>query len=189
MNPAYQAAVEIQTFFYERGWRFCIIGGVAVQRWGRPRLTQDVDVTLLTGFGSEEQYIREILTHFTPRISDAEAFALRTRVLLVQASNGVGIDIALGGLPFEEQAVARATLFEFAPGASLLTCSAEDFIVLKAFAAREVDWRDIKGVLYRQGTKLDWDWILGHLGFLCELKEEPEILDRLARLRREAEAD
>ena len=31
------------------------MGGVALQRWGEPRLTQDVDLTLLTGFGDEEQ--------------------------------------------------------------------------------------------------------------------------------------
>ncbi len=27
------------------GWRFCFIGGVAQQRWGEPRLTEDVVLT------------------------------------------------------------------------------------------------------------------------------------------------
>jgi hypothetical protein len=40
------AAGEIQAFCQKQGWRFCFIGGVAVQRWGEPRLTQDVDLTL-----------------------------------------------------------------------------------------------------------------------------------------------
>ncbi len=33
------AAGEIQAFCQKQGWRFCFIGGVAVQRWGEPRLT------------------------------------------------------------------------------------------------------------------------------------------------------
>lgn len=36
-----EAAIEIQSFCQRRKWRFCFIGGVAVQRWGEPRLTQD----------------------------------------------------------------------------------------------------------------------------------------------------
>lgn len=43
------AAGELQRFCERQGWRFCLIGGVAVQRWGEPRFTQDVDLTLLTG--------------------------------------------------------------------------------------------------------------------------------------------
>jgi len=53
------AAGEIQQFCQQRDWRFCFIGGVAVQRWGQPRLTQDVDLTLLTGFGGEEKFTDE----------------------------------------------------------------------------------------------------------------------------------
>lgn len=51
------AAQQIQSLCEERGWRFCFIGGVAVQRWGQPRVTQDVDLTLLTGFGGQEAYV------------------------------------------------------------------------------------------------------------------------------------
>ena len=40
-----RAAEEIQAFCQQRGWPFCFIGGVAVQRWAEPRLTQDVDLS------------------------------------------------------------------------------------------------------------------------------------------------
>jgi hypothetical protein len=39
VNPLFAAALEIQQFFNAHGWRFCFIGGLAVQRWGEPRLT------------------------------------------------------------------------------------------------------------------------------------------------------
>ena len=46
MNPIFAAALEVQDFCRSRGFRFCFIGGLALQRWGEPRLTQDVDLTI-----------------------------------------------------------------------------------------------------------------------------------------------
>jgi hypothetical protein len=64
---------------------------------------------LLTGFGGEESFIEAILKSFEPRVQDAATFALQSRVLLLRAPSGVGLDIALGGLEFEKLAIARAT--------------------------------------------------------------------------------
>jgi hypothetical protein len=54
-------------------------------------------------------------------IENAAEFALSRRVLLLRAGSGVGLDIALGGLPFEESAVARSSLFGFPGGVPLRT--------------------------------------------------------------------
>src|SRR5207248_9515555 len=132
------------------------------QRWCEPRETVDVDLTILTGFGGEEPFIRRLLQQYAGRVDDTAEFARMRRVLLLRAPSGVGIDIALGALPFEESAVSRSTLFAF-PGARLRTCSAEDLIVMKAFASRDRDWVDIDGILVRQMEKLDWSYIDEHL--------------------------
>lgn len=184
MIEVYRAAADLQRRCEDRGWRFCLIGGIALQRWGEPRETIDVDVTLLTGFGHEEEFVRELLSWYEARVPEPLAFALANRVLLLQAPSGVGIDVALGGMPFEESAVARATPYEFAPGIFLLTASAEDLIVMKAFAARPKDWVDVEGIVIRQGEAIDWNYIEHHLQPLVTLKEEPEILEHLARIRR-----
>jgi hypothetical protein len=47
------------------------------------------------------------------RIRDAQEFARRNRVVLLQSPAGVPIDIALAALPFEEAMVERSTMFEF----------------------------------------------------------------------------
>jgi len=155
---------------------------VAVQRWGEPRQTVDVDITLLTGFGGEEEYIRSLLTRFRPRRPDAAEFALRNRVLLVENAQEVGMDIALGGLPFEIRTVARASLFDIGGGQYLLTCSAEDLVVHKCFASRDQDWIDVRNVLERQRGKLNLAQIYEELAPLAQLKEQPEILDRLRQI-------
>ena len=126
MNPIFAAALEVQAFCRERSWRFCFIGGLTVQRWGEPRLTQDVDITLLTGFGTEAPYVDALLAGFAGRRPDAREFALRHRVVLVRSRAGIPVDVALGAMPFEERAVARASEFVIQPGVALVTCSAED---------------------------------------------------------------
>jgi hypothetical protein len=69
------------------------------------------------------------------------------------------------------------------PGLSLLTCSAEDLVVFKSFADRPRDWADVETVLVRQQGKLDWTYILEQLRPLSELREAPEIVEHLGRLR------
>ena len=61
------AAARVQVSFLEHGWRFCFIGGVAVQRWGNPRFTRDLDITLLTGFGDEKKFVDVLLEELRPR--------------------------------------------------------------------------------------------------------------------------
>jgi len=155
--------------------------------WGEPRVTRDVDVTLLTGFGTEEHFVKELLSHYQPRISDARAFALQNRVLLLHGPGGIGIDIALGALPFEESAVNRAGKVPITEKISLRLCSPEDLIVFKAFAARDIDWRDIQGVVARQGHQnLDWDYVERQLIPLAEAKEQPELISKLRHIRQSA---
>ena len=164
---------------------FCFIGGIAVQRWADPRATRDLDLSLLCGFGNEEQALDGLLKVLTGRIPDVRPFALLNRVVLLKTDTGVEVDVALAGLPFEEELQRRASPFEFQPGVRLTTCSAEDLIVLKAFADRAKDWGDIESVCLRQ-TSLDWSYIEHQLRPLVEAKEAPEILDHLRRVRAES---
>lgn len=183
MTALIHAAAELQAVCEAHQWRYCFIGGLAVLRWGEPRETVDVDLTVVTGFSDEGRYIDVLISRFAPRRDDAAQFARTSRVLLLRASSGVGLDIALGGLPFEESAVARSSVFEYPPNVRLRTCSAEDLIVFKAFADRPKDWLDVEGLIIRQGTALDWSLIVTELAPLAELKESPEIVGKLERLR------
>jgi hypothetical protein len=172
----------LQGFCAEQKYRCCFIGGIAVQRWGEPRLTVDVDLTLLTGFGNEEGFINALAAKFPTRRPDAVEFALQKRVLLLCASNGVLMDVALAGLPFEERTIKRASPWGISDRANLTTCCAEDLVVHKVFANRDLDWFDVQGVLRRQAPQLDLDLIFRELRPLLELKEAPELEDRLRKM-------
>jgi hypothetical protein len=185
LSPLLEAALEIQSFCESRRWRCCFIGGLVVSRWGEPRTTADADLTLLTGFGGEEVFVDALLAGFGARVSDARALALERRVLLLEASNTVPLDVSLGGLPFEERLIERSSDYAIAPGVVLKTCSAEDLVVLKVFAGRDLDWADVRGVAIRQRGRLDEALILRELAPLLELKGVPEAGARLRALLRD----
>src|SRR5882762_8705319 len=85
---------------------------------------------LAHGIGREEGFVQALLTAgYRERTPGAAKFALRKRGLLLDSPEGVPIDVALAGLPFEELTVERSSLFEFEPGCCLQTCSAEDLVV------------------------------------------------------------
>jgi hypothetical protein len=109
MNGVLDAAVEVDSLLSNAELQYCLIGGIALQRWGQPRTTLDVDVTVMAEFGEEEVAIEQLVEMFKPRITDAADFARKSRVVLLQTLSGVGIDVSLGALPFESRMIARAS--------------------------------------------------------------------------------
>ena len=181
-----KVARRLQEFCTAQSWRFCFIGGLAVQQWSEPRVTDDVDLTLITGFGTEEPFIDALLAldWLEPRNPHARDLAQMRRVLLLQTRTAIGVDIAMAAFPFEIKATERAKEIELIPGISLRLCTAEDLIVFKTFAARPQDWRDVEMTIVRQGdANLDWRYIREQLVPLLELKEQPDLLDQLEALR------
>lgn len=184
MNPLFAAAAEIQQLCVQAEWPFCFIGGLAVLRWGEPRVTRDVDLTIATGFGGEEPVIFATLEHFVSRIDDPVAFARANRVLLLRATNGIPLDVALGGLPFEQRAARRASPYTFTDELELRTCSAEDLVVMKVFAGRDSDWADVAGIVARTRAALDAGLVHEELGPLLQVIGAPERAERLSALLR-----
>ena len=86
--------------------------------------------------------------------------------------------------------IARASAYHLTESAALITCCAEDLVVLKAFAGRDRDWADIEGILRRQAGRLDADMVWRELEPLLALKEDAstDAADKLRRLLRQAGA-
>ena len=178
MTELYTTALEVQRLCESQGWNFCIIGGVAVQRWGQPRLTRHVDLTLLTGLGDEEKFTSAWLRDYQFRPPGSMNMALTNRVLLLVNQRGTPVDVARGGIDFEQRSVQRSSPWKIPEGV-LRTCSAEDLLVHKCFAGREQDWVDVDGILARQKGKLDFDLVRRELKPLLKLQEQPDKMERL----------
>ena len=61
MNKLVAAAQQVQAVLETADLRFCFIGGFAAQRHAEPRVTRDVDLSILTGLGNETHVIDVML--------------------------------------------------------------------------------------------------------------------------------
>jgi Nucleotidyl transferase of unknown function (DUF2204) len=177
MRAQLQALAEVKEFLDRQGIKHMVIGGIANAIWGRPRATTDADFKILTGDFSIGQLTDLIGGNFKYRISDPHSFVHQTYVLPIYSSNGIEVDIILGFLPYEEQAIALSIPVEH-QGVSFSVCSAEDLIIQKAISEREKDWEDINGILKRQGEKLNQEYIRRWLSLFAETLDKPQLLSR-----------
>ena len=100
------ALQRLLTHFDSQG---VIIGGIAASLLGQPRFTADLDAVILLSINDLPNLIEVAAQEgMVGRIADAEAFARKNRVLLLQhQSSGIKIDISLGILPFEAEMIKR----------------------------------------------------------------------------------
>lgn len=159
-----------------------VIGGLAASLLGRPRLTRDVDALVLVDEGHWADFLAAGTEHgFIPRRDDALAFAQETQVLLVRhQKSGIDADIVFGSLPFEKEAVARATWVELGDVRAPLPLP-EDLIVMKAVAHRPKDLADIEAILTAH-PKLNLRRIRRWVREFASALSMPEILNDLETL-------
>lgn len=152
-----------------------IIGGVAVIVRGVPRQTGDVDVAVWAEDLDVERLAAALARHaIVPRIKDAVEFARQNQVLLLRHDpSGTPIEVSLAWLPFEREALARATPEDLG-GGELLVAAPEDLVVYKAVAWRDRDRADIERLLVLHGHRMDLGRVRALVREFAELLGVPE---------------
>jgi hypothetical protein len=136
---------------------------------------------LVHAYGEKSRFIRRVLDHYTSRVDDGFGLGMSYEVLLLRSSSGVDILIGLGWTPSHHLMASRATLFQFAPGVELRTCSAEDLIILNLIASRPLDLLDAEAIAVRNHQSLDWRYLEDQAAYFIG---HPEIGEELTRIRR-----
>jgi hypothetical protein len=146
-----------------------LFGAQAVQVWGIPRLSADVDVTVRLGSLTVQELVSTLQrAGFVLRVSDDDDFVARTRVLpFVHRPSRIPVDVVLAGPGPEDEFLARARPIEVA-GVTVPVISPEDLIVTKILAGRPKDLEDVRGILRSRGSHLD----LGRVREVLALLEE-----------------
>lgn len=157
MSGLEKALRALSAHLEERRLPYMIIGGVANLAWGMPRATFDIDVTVWAPAGSEPALIRALGAAFKALPAEPEKFALETRVLPLEVE-GITVDLILGQLPYEEQAIRRARLIDM-EGIRVRICAPEDLIVHKILSERPKDLSDVRGIVRAQGKALDREYL------------------------------
>lgn len=171
------AVQRLLTRYHERGM---IIGGIAASLLGKPRFTADVDVVLLVSVMDIPQLIAAAAQEgLTPRITDAEGFAKQHRVLLLRHdASGIGVDISLGMLSFEIEAIERSQLHAVGT-LNVRLPTPEDLIILKAVAHRSKDLLDIH-TLIECHPDLDRERIERWVREFADALDMPELWEDIA---------
>jgi Nucleotidyl transferase of unknown function (DUF2204) len=159
--------------------RGLVIGALAVSLLAKPRVTRDLDGLVLV---PEDQWPTLMDSSqkfgFVPRLDDALAFARQSRMLLLRhEATAIDVDVSLGSLAFEEEAVARATPFAVA-GVTVPLPTPEDLIIMKAVAGRPQDLLDIDTLL-AAFAKIDLRRVRHWVRAFADTLETPELNDTL----------
>ena len=127
-----------------------VIGGLAASLLGRPRYTNDIDLVILDLDDRLHEFIKKIKKFgIEPRITDVENFAIKSRMLLMRhIQSGINLDISMGILPFEREAVARRHV-KYAFNLEIVLPAPEDLIIFKSISQRPIDIEDIKAIITR----------------------------------------
>ena len=134
----------------EAGVPYMLIGGQAVLRYGEPRLTQDIDVTV----GLPPTRLDDLLAvvadvAMAPVVEDPAAFVRDTMVLPCRdRATGIRVDLVFSDSPYERHAIERARKM-LVGDVSVNVASAEDLVVHKMVASRPRDLEDVRGVLLK----------------------------------------
>lgn len=182
----FRATIEaVQRLLAKFDNRGVIIGGIAVGFLGRPRLTEDVDAMFLLSTYDIPQFLEVAKTeNIEPRIKNAEEFARKSRVLLLQhAPTETNIDISLGVLPFEEEMVERG-IVQSTNTLSVRLPTPEDLIIMKAIAHRPKDLEDIRTIVDKN-PDLDIPRIKQWVKSFAEVLEMPDLWDDIAGMFKE----
>lgn len=152
-----------------------VIGGVAASLLGQPRMTADIDATVVLEDSEVEAFLREASKHgLTPRLSNPIDFFRRSAMLLLEhVETGIPVDVAQGRLPFEREAAKRASFYKVG-GVAVPLPTPEDLVVMKAVAHRPQDIEDIRGIV-SVNPKLDVSHIRAQVQEFAKIMEMPEL--------------
>lgn len=180
LRKAIRAVAEALEKLPARGM---VIGGIGVIARGVPRATRDVDITV-EGGQLELPALIALLEPLglTPRVDDAVKFASENQVLLLRHSpSGVDVDMSIAWLPFELDALARATSIEFG-GIAVRVATAEDLVIYKAIAFRPQDQQDIERLVTLHGSRIDLERVRTIVAQFAAALDEPERLHAFEQL-------
>ena len=172
---------------------YMIIGGQAVLLYGEPRLTRDIDVTLGIGIDSLSKIISIVTPspskmakglNLKPLPSEVEDFVKKTMVLPTKdETTGIRVDFIFSFTPYEKQAIQRAREVPIKK-AVVKFASPEDVIIHKIFAGRARDLEDVKSILLKRSSSLDFSYIRKWLSEFDKSLPEKGLLKKFEETRK-----
>jgi hypothetical protein len=176
VNRLEAAVLDVADHLESQKIPYMIFGGFANLHWGRPRLTEDIDIKVDVPEPAWSSFVDGLSRRFTLLVGDALAFVRDTLVVPVSTRTGVRVDLVMAALPYERAAIARAASVAVGER-SVKISTAEDLILHKIISDRPRDRDDVEGVIVRQGPKLDRTYLDPKVQEMATGLGKPEIVE------------
>lgn len=183
LEPALDAAIRVFDAF---SLRHALVGGIAVGVWGASRTTEDVDLyaELPANMRASIQKALEKRDFDVPAMSEElERFGVFRSL---HRPTKVFVDVFDAGNPLGEAILTRRKKMTF-QGKVRWFASAEEIVLLKAFADRTRDFEDLTKLLAVGKGKLDLDYIETWVRELDRSIGGDEVGERLRKAAQEAD--
>ena len=123
------------------------------------------------------------LHQIVPRVTDVREMALRAQILLLRHGDGaIDLDVSLGWLSFEEEAIGRSSPVDFGGGLQVPVAQPDDLIVYKSVAWRDQDRQDIERLLLKHRATIDLARVRARVLEFAQLLEAPERIEQFDAL-------
>lgn len=172
-----KALLDIAALFEKHKIKYMVIGGLANAKWGQPRATLDIDITVWVSDNEIKNVVSMLEGSYALLVDKPLEFIRQTRVLPLKTHQDQRIDIIFGALPFERQAIERALKVEIGK-ASANFCTPEDLILFKIISERPRDLEDVKGILRFRKEDLDYSYLEPRIQELADLLDRPGIFSQ-----------
>lgn len=159
---------------------YVIIGGVAVDVWGKPRKTLDIDIVLLL---RPEQY-KEFLKaarKYQLNFSRTKVFSQLTKMGMCRLYyRQYHVDFIMGYSDFEQGIFKRRRKVKIF-NRNIWVATPEDVILYKLLSARPIDLADIQNIAETQKGRLDKEYLRQHARIMQNDLLRPAIMSNLTK--------
>jgi hypothetical protein len=158
---------------------YAVLGGIAVSIYSEPRMTQDIDLNIALNMEDLSQFLGKAREYgFQPIPPGIKKFAEETGVIPMKfLKRGVAgrVDFIIAQNPIEFAGLKRARLRSIW-GVKVKIVTAEDLLVHKLLSDRPRDLEDARGIVLRQGERLDKKYVMCWLRKMDKLSPRPYLI-------------
>lgn len=161
---------EVTHLLESRRIPYAVMGGIALQAWGRERTTKDIDVSISLSEAKAEDFLRDLKSLGFRVRRRAEAIGqfklVETEYTPPRLGIPIGLDLFISEVEYQRQVLNRARSVDVL-GKTIKLISPEDLILNKVLSSRPLDLGDVRSILTEQKGLLDeqylthWARILG----------------------------
>jgi hypothetical protein len=177
-SPNAELLAALAAVLRRRRLRWFVFGAQAVAVHGRPRMSEDVDVTVVVDGARVPALVAALeRAGFAPRVKDIAPFVARAVVPLVHRRSKVPLDLVVAASGLERDFAARAVPTDLG-GVRVPVIAPGDLVVAKIVAGRSKDLEDVASILDAQGPALDVRHVRSLLGELDDALGDTSYLAR-----------